>query len=1261
MVRSNEETRRQARILQYWRSVEYFSPPSGIERPGYGKDTVKALRGQQLPWAGQQRPPGTNKVWRYTVYAGIFEVERVRTALGSILAPDQQEHDLGGRVRGDGALLSLTLDENGKLFKDSVTLSSCAWAVGRTIGTPGPDADNWLDGFEEEEKRILNVLFDIGDGRVRIDSSGSVESRGSRAARLIAGLGARVAIDAATGGITAIPGLIGSAVESHLGKNAATIAESMAGSVAGDAVGSLEARRDRIGQNPEERDGSSTSEDTGASTQEALGRKSLELVDLVALTRWVSEQLGVDETLEPDDIWIKPYPVSLRHADEVSGDELINSFYAEDLNRVAGELLSGNAGQAVQDYLASDGTVESVRRLDVRMDPARVLKDLHPAVIPNGRWPGRPDQPLVSSQQFAINNIMRKLSDPDARGLYAVNGPPGTGKTTLLRDLIAAIVVQRAEVLAGLPGPRSAFRPSSEAVKWQDPEKPQYSLRIVPLIEELTGFEIVIASSNNGAVENITLEVPTETSIDTESFPDADYLSGAATLLAGEPCWGAVAARLGKRANRSGFVDLFWWGKEQGLHPTLREYIDGSAAGGTPSWGDAKQRFRDAVAEVERLRTEREAVAGLYQMCSGPDATLTDLRAGAAAWRRECGQLETRRDGLLGSLAAHNDAHSQNLAVVADRRGALSAVEVRARRAGRQLAQLEEHCHQHAEERPAWWKRLFVRAADQRWQREHTAYQQAVTQSRESVQATRSEQQEREIALNTAVEQTTLSEEQVAIARQQVQDCERRLQQCQAKIAEADDMAQTRVMELQNAAVELEQERLRRPGHVPGPEWTAPPEDRSAMETREQTAPWMDPEFARARSEVLLAALDLHRATLFAEPDLVWRNMRAVTDIVRGDSPDNLPEGTLLAGWQMLFFVVPAVSTTFASLPTMFAGLGRESIGWLVIDEAGQATPQAAVGGLWRSRRAVIVGDPRQLEPVVTLPMPGQKLLANHFDVDIYWAPQSNSAQSLADRATPVGTWLPGLDELENVWIGSPLRVHRRCDQLMFEVSNAIAYDGMMVNGVNGRTEFPLARNNLWIDVQAPADGRKWNPEEGKQLVSVLEKLHARISESMIDELAGIREESTDRDALPAWAQDPHEKQAEARRRLADSIFIVSPFREVITETSRYLRRNNFTIPPSRCGTIHTTQGKEADIVIMVLGSATDQRRARAWASATPNLLNVAITRTRRCLIVIGDYENWSKLRNFAELAGHNDGLLRRWNPTATVEVEATGIDQQLP
>ncbi|MEQ9337288.1 MAG: DEAD/DEAH box helicase, partial [Miltoncostaeaceae bacterium] len=331
-----------------------------------------------------------------------------------------------------------------------------------------------------------------------------------------------------------------------------------------------------------------------------------------------------------------------------------------------------------------------------------------------------------------------------------------------------------------------------------------------------------------------------------------------------------------------------------------------------------------------------------------------------------------------------------------------------------------------------------------------------------------------------------------------------------------------------------------------------------------------------------LAALGLHRALLFGAARQMGDTLRAAMDLLGGRQPAGLSPAAALAAWRALFLVVPVVSTTFASLPRVFATLGREDLGWLLVDEAAQVSPHEAVGGIWRSRRLVALGDPRQLEPIVTLPAATQEGLRTRHGVTALWSPASSSVQRLADRACPEGT--ADGDGPDAPWVGLPLTRHRRCEEPMFAIVNRMAYGGRMVNATP-RWEGPRLPPSGWLDVRGSAGDGHWVPEEGERLQGVLAHL----------DLRGVA---------------------------AGEMLVLTPFRDVARRLEEITRHR----PGLAAGTVHTAQGREADIVVLVLGAGPAHPGAMRWATASPNLLNVAVSRARRRLWVIGDHASWSRL-----------------------------------
>ena len=76
--------------------------------------------------------------------------------------------------------------------------------------------------------------------------------------------------------------------------------------------------------------------------------------------------------------------------------------------------------------------------------------------MPFGKWPS--EYSLSLMQQTAVNlSVGRECSCGryPANDIVSVNGPPGTGKTTLLRDVVAANIVEKARILLECQSSRS--------------------------------------------------------------------------------------------------------------------------------------------------------------------------------------------------------------------------------------------------------------------------------------------------------------------------------------------------------------------------------------------------------------------------------------------------------------------------------------------------------------------------------------------------------------------------------------------------------------------------------------------------------------------------------------------------------------------------------------------------------------------------------------------------------------------------------------
>lgn len=861
--------------------------------------------------------------------------------------------------------------------------------------------------------------------------------------------------------------------------------------------------------------------------KESCNKQSLNLFieELVSLAGWQPSVFESPQVLikKSSEKYNKENTNKKQDVEEQAQGEILNSFFIRDLERV---YLSAHKGMALNEYLSDISSDEN--KHDLLNDRQKLKQVLSACDLPLGRWFFPKEQSLSLMQQAAVNIALQ-----NKQGMFSVNGPPGTGKTTLLQDIIAALVTERAQELCKYKNnPTEAF--FSQPIEGLSTNG--FSLSVYKLKRDLRGFGIVVASSNNRAVENISAELPLEKY-------GGSYFKEMARSMYGEKAWGLISAVLGKSELRSNFIRDFWF-KKNDLN--MRTYLEASCDSGKVGWKKAVTDFESALQKVGLiLENAQKSEEGLKKQ-----------------WQQQIDEYQCKIESMEKDLA--------NLK--------------------QQAEKFEEDYSTALQNKDACYRTLEI-----------TSKAQPGCLAQLLMQIISPE------ALKKRHLQLEKDTERINLAKAYVDEIDKKKNQNK-------DELECITNNYGNAKKELNILKLERKKYkkiiseakgsfgkfFPDEDfWGQNNDDLQKM------SPWNSPEFNVARTDLFQAALKVHEAFIIVNKNIFLNNLSAFMDLLNNKLDVNSYKPMVPALWNSFFCVIPVVSTTFSSFDRMFKGVGSEKLGWLFIDEAGQALPQAAVGAIWRSKRVIVAGDPFQLEPILNVPAVIAHSLAKRIDIPDQWIPGPASVQTLADRINIWGS------EINGQWVGCPLRVHRRCQEPMFSIANEIAYQKLMVYASKPYKEEHLPES-CWYDIkgECTSNDNKWVESQGYKVLELLKELF---------QLCGYN--------------------------IFNRVYIITPFRTVKNELTRYLRLNYRKVVPEsptleNCkkmqiwlndslGTIHTFQGKQNNIVILMLGADKKRQGSTQWAASKPNMLNVAVSRAEHRVYIVGDYELWAQLSYF--------------------------------
>ncbi len=252
----------------------------------------------------------------------------------------------------------------------------------------------------------------------------------------------------------------------------------------------------------------------------------------------------------------------------------------------------------------------------------------------------------------------------------------------------------------------------------------------------------------------------------------------------------------------------------------------------------------------------------------------------------------------------------------------------------------------------------------------------------------------------------------------------------------------------------------------------------------------------------------------------------------------------------------------------------------VIVDEASQCTVAAILPLAYRAERLAVVGDPNQLNPVVRLDDRQLERLANAEGLE-RGALDRDGLDYGTGSAYLAGQAVVGADAVRL------LDEHYRCHPLIARWFNTAFY-GDQLHVLTDVAELADTQRGLtWIDVEGDSERGQWGGVRNcAQAETVVELLADPIAQG-----------------ASLGVVTPFVAQAALIRHLAEERYGPDALASVDLAV----------------GTAHRFQGQERDLVVFATALAPNTRPATArWVEDQRNLVNVAASRARRALIVIG-------------------------------------------